>query len=303
MSPNQIGTLAQVEPETILNRVQNQIEPRLASLLDQLQTLSPELLDAMRYSVLAPGKRLRPALCVASAESVGESGDAVLDAAAALEMVHVFSLIHDDLPAIDDDDLRRGIPTCHKKFGEALAILAGDALFSLAFETLSHASAEPKTILKCIQILAKASGTDGLVGGEVSDVLHENRPVTEEALAWIHSRKTGRLIAASCEIGGLLGGASPTQVSALREFGELTGMAFQIADDLLNVTGNASQLGKAVGSDEAKMKATYPALYGVERSKLMAIEASEKAQNIAKELLPTPQSLQFLAHFAVHRLH
>lgn len=260
----------------------------------------------MRYSCLAPGKRLRPALCIASAEAVGgwaqgSEGEAVLDAACAVEMVHCFSLIHDDLPAIDNDSLRRGSPTCHVKFGEALALLAGDALFSRAYEVLSLAHGPADRVLRALQSLSRATGTDGLVGGEVMDVLSEGALVSEEQLEAIHVRKTGALIAASCEIGALLGRGSSEQVASVRAFGLQIGLAFQIVDDLLNELSTAEVLGKAAGSDRVKRKATYPGIHGIEGAKERAAELLDSA---VRELHGLDcRALVGLARYAVERLH
>lgn len=261
-------------------------------LLPSAAVRPQKLHEAMRYSCLAPGKRLRPALCMAAASCVDGSESDGLDAGCAIEMVHAFSLIHDDLPAIDNDDLRRGRPTCHKQFGEAMAILAGDALFALAFEVLSSCSAPADRLLQASRILSRAVGSDGLVGGEVVDVLSEGQEVDHETLEFIHTRKTGALIAAACEIGGLLGGGSELQVQALRCYGEHIGLAFQIADDLLNELSTAEQLGKAVGTDRERKKATYPALHGLEEARaqaqkeaVAAVECLASFGGVAKQLL------------------
>lgn len=257
----------------------------------------------MRYSCLAPGKRIRPALCLASCEASGGTPELALDLAAALEMIHVFSLIHDDLPAIDDDDLRRGLPTCHKKFGEAIAILAGDALFALGFETIakSQLSASEKSL--CMQIVAQASGSNGLVGGEVVDVESEKQPIDAETMEWIHSRKTGALIAASCVVGGIAGGASDKQLFCLDSFGKLIGTAFQITDDVLNETGDAAALGKSVGSDQMREKATYPRLFGLEESKKAAIRMTVLAEIELISEFADANALPSLARYSIERLH
>ena len=225
-----------------------------------------------------------------------------LDAACAIEMVHCFSLIHDDLPAIDNDDLRRGSPTCHVKFGEAVAILAGDALFSLAFDTLANMVGDSARVLKSIAALTRATGSDGLVAGETLDVLSEGKPADRETLVAIHTMKTGALIAASCEIGGLLGGASPEQVAALREHGEQVGLAFQIADDVLNETSTAEQLGKAAGSDRERQKMTYPSLYGLDASRQAAINAAKRGIECIGGMPNDTRFLRELAEFSVERL-
>jgi geranylgeranyl diphosphate synthase type II len=218
-------------------------------------------------------------------------------------MVHAFSLIHDDLPAIDNDDLRRGRPTCHKAFGEAIAILAGDALFALAFETLSAVRAEPDRVVRCLRELSSATGSDGLVGGEVVDVLAEGSHPTPELLHYIHTRKTGSLMAAACAIGAELGGAGPELVRCLRNFGMHLGLAFQIAADILNEVSTPEQLGKAVGSDRQHGKATYPGLHGLDGARRAACEAAEEAGWCLPHDLPNRDLLQEMASFAVHRSH
>jgi geranylgeranyl diphosphate synthase, type II len=289
--------------ETHLKAYQELVDRRLEELLPPESQLPFELHAAMRYSCLAPGKRLRPALCMASAEVFGGDAGRVVDAAAALEMVHCFSLIHDDLPAIDDDDLRRGRPTCHVKYGEAMAILAGDALFALAYQTISEVAGDKDRVLRSVQILARAVGSDGLVGGEVADVQSEGRPLDADILEFIHTRKTGALIAASCEIGALLAGGTAEQVCLLRRFGTHVGLAFQVADDLLNETSTAEALGKAAGTDRLRQKATYPALYGVEASREAAKRAVESGLCDLKELGQPATVLEELACYAVERLY
>jgi geranylgeranyl diphosphate synthase, type II len=279
------------------------VDAQLRQLLPSVETRPAELHSAMRYSCLAPGKRLRPVLCVAAANSLGADQESVLDAACAIEMVHCFSLIHDDLPAIDDDNLRRGVPTLHVKYGEAMAILAGDALFALAFQVLASAPQPAEQIARAMRCMAVASGSDGLVGGEVADVLSEGKAADAETLQFIHSRKTGALIAASCEIGGILAGGNPTQVQALRGYGESIGLAFQIADDVLNETSTLEQLGKAAGSDRERRKATYPSLYGVEESRKKADQAVEQALMALQVPGIKSDLLAELARFAVERLH
>lgn len=255
----------------------------------------------MRYSALAPGKRLRPVLCLASAEAVGGDSEAVIDAACALELVHAFSLIHDDLPAIDNDALRRGRPTCHVQFGEATAILAGDALFAFAFELVSGLDVPADRIVRAVQILAQASGADGLVAGEIVDVLTEGKPYDAPTLEYIHSRKTGALLAASCEMGALLGGGDESQVHALRSYGTHLGLAFQIADDILNETATSDDLGKAAGSDRSRGKATYPHLHGLDGAREAARLAAESAIAALPADLPNRDFLTSLATFTIQR--
>ncbi|MFI5386112.1 MAG: polyprenyl synthetase family protein [Fimbriimonadales bacterium] len=279
------------------------VNARLEQLLPPASAIPSELHAAMRYSCLAPGKRLRPALCMACAQAVGSTPESVLDAACAIEMVHCFSLIHDDLPAIDDDDLRRGQPTCHKRFGEAIAILAGDALFALAFEVLSHVEVRnPESVLRAVQVLTIATGSDGLVGGEVVDVMSEGVPIEADRLLYIHSRKTGALMAAACEIGSILGGGTEEQIAGLKAFGQKVGLAFQIADDILNETADCRTLGKAVGSDRERSKATYAALFGLGQARCLA-EATAREAKQALNGMGAHGFLGDLADFTVQRLH
>jgi geranylgeranyl diphosphate synthase, type II len=290
-----------MDAEARLKTFADLVDIRLAELLPSDQIQPQRLHEAMRYSCLAPGKRLRPGLCMATAETCGQQPAQVLHAACALEMVHTFSLIHDDLPAIDDDDLRRGRPTCHKAFGEAIAVLAGDALFALAYEVLADSPHDAGPVVRCLSILSKAAGSDGLVGGEVVDVESEGKPVEEATLEFIHSRKTGRLIAASCEIGAILSGADEDVVQKLRLFGEEVGLAFQIADDLLNEESTPEALGKAAGTDRVRMKATYPALYGLGAARKKATERVDQAVAHLDGISGT-ELLIGLANFAADRL-
>jgi len=262
-------------------------DDRLDQLLPPVTQVPSELHSAMRYSCLAPGKRLRPALALGCCEAAGASWRAALDVACAVEMIHCFSLIHDDLPALDNDDLRRGQPTCHVKFGEAMAVLAGDAMLALAFEIASE------NLPEAVCELSKATGR--LARGEASDILAEGKAADKETIEFIHANKTGALMSAACAVGAFAGGAS---AEGYREYGEHLGMAFQIADDVLNETATAAVLGKAAGSDRDRAKATYPALYGVEVSRRMARDHAE----LAISCLPTPDEFLIgLAHYSVHR--
>jgi geranylgeranyl diphosphate synthase type II len=275
------------------------VDQRLEELLPPVSFVPTELREAMRYSALAPGKRLRPALAMAAAEALGEITPPVVEAACAIEMVHAFSLIHDDLPAIDNDDLRRGRPTCHVVYGEAVAILAGDALFSLAFSTLAEIQMDAVRVVAAMKVLTQAANR--LVAGETLDVLSEGKAVDPDTLAQIHTEKTGALIAAATEIGGIVGGGTPEQIAALRTYGERVGLAFQIADDILNETGTPEQLGKASGSDRERQKATYPALYGLDKSRKAALEAAAEGVAVLAPL-PRREFLEELARFSVARL-
>lgn len=245
-----------------------------------------EIHEAVRYSVFAGGKRLRPILILAAAEAAGGQGEQALGAAAAIEMIHTYSLIHDDLPAMDDDDFRRGRPTCHKVYGEAMAILAGDALLTQAFILLSTAPAsgnsDSEACLRVIHEIAQAAGTKGMVGGQVVDMLNEDREVDLATLQYLHTHKTGALIRGCLRVGGILGSAGPDQLDALTRYGERIGLAFQIVDDILDLEGSLEALGKQAGSDLRKNKATFPALLGIEESRRWAHRlVSEAKESLA----------------------
>ncbi|HEV3445211.1 MAG TPA: farnesyl diphosphate synthase [Gemmataceae bacterium] len=272
-----------------LSEKRERVERRLRQALEQALEIGegppPALLEAMRYSLLAPGKRLRPLLVVMAAEACGGTDEAASPAACAVEMVHAYSLVHDDLPAMDDDDLRRGLPTCHKKFGEAMAILAGDALLTLAFETLS-ANYPPRTAAGCCRELARGAGAAGMVGGQVEDLAWERGDVAQhtlDALENIHARKTGALFRACLRLGAWAAkGESPAGPEAsvlekLDAYGRCFGQAFQITDDLLDVEGNAAETGKRVQKDAARGKLTYPGFLGIEESRRRAAQLCEAA--------------------------
>jgi len=239
---------------------------------------------------------------MASAVAVGANREAGLDAGCAVELVHCFSLVHDDLPAIDNDDLRRGRPTCHIEFGEAIAILAGDALFALAFDVLAQAAPSPDAGIKAVRTLAIASGPAGLVGGEVSDILAEGQVSSKADVTRIHQRKTGALIQAACEIGAIYGGATPEKVKALSIYGEHAGLAFQISDDLLNELSTSKAIGKSTGSDRQRQKATYPAAFGVEDSKRAAEREVEEALACLSDFGNEADDLRLFARYVVARL-
>jgi geranylgeranyl diphosphate synthase, type II len=259
---------------------------------------------AMRYSLFAGGKRIRPILAIASARAISDgSGNGVEHAAAALELVHTYSLIHDDLPALDNDDLRRGRPTCHKVFGEAMAILAGDALLTLAFEVLSRikeVAAERK--IRLVEELSRAAGTvGGMIGGQVNDLEGERKTPTALLLESIHRAKTGALLRASVRIGGIYAEASDTELAALSRYGEHVGLAFQIVDDLLDVEEPSQALGKTAGKDEAQQKITFPAVYGLERSREMAEEERLQAHVALRAFGDRAERLRQIADFIVRR--
>lgn len=250
------------------------VESALDRLLPPASRPPTRLHEAMRYSVDAGGKRIRPLLVIAAAEACGGTAEAVLPAACALECIHTYSLIHDDLPCMDDDDLRRGKPTNHKVFGETLAVLAGDALQAHAFKLLADNAKvpgiSPAAAAEATAIVAEASSSAGMVGGQAADWLAEGRAVSEDDVLFIHRNKTGALIRASVLAGAVLAGAEPARRAALTGYGEGLGLLFQIVDDVLNVEGDPAKLGKAVGSDAAHGKATFPAVAGLEKSKARA---------------------------------
>lgn len=254
------------------------IEAALERLLPPEDTQPSSIHRAMRYSVFAGGKRIRPVLCLETARMFTDNPGSAIQVGCALELIHTYSLIHDDLPALDNDDLRRGKPTNHKVFGEAIAILAGDALLTLAFQTLASAPVEPDRRLKILAAVASAAGTDrGMIGGQVADIEAERKPVDGAGLEYIHRSKTAALIRASVVAGALAGGAEQQDIARVLNFGEHIGWAFQVVDDLLDVEESSAALGKTAGKDQAQQKATYPALYGLEKSRAIAAELEAKA--------------------------
>jgi geranylgeranyl diphosphate synthase, type II len=261
----------------------------------------PHLAEAIRYCLLAPGKRLRPQLVLLAAETCGGSVDAALPAAVAVEMVHAYSLVHDDLPAMDNDDLRRGRPTCHKQFDEATAILAGDALLARAFETLATAAGPPERRAAFCAELGRAAGAEALVGGQADDLAAEFRHVGLERLQSIHRRKTGALFRASLQLGAIAADASADQQAWLAAYGDHLGHAFQIVDDLLDVAGQEASVGKRVGKDRDHGKVTYPALLGIEESRRGAAELIEQATAALAPFGERATRLRELAEFVGRR--
>ena len=279
-----------------------EIDAALEILLPPETEPPPVIHRAMRYSVFAGGKRLRPILCLESARIFSDSPRGVHSVACALEFIHTYSLIHDDLPALDNDDLRRGRPTCHKQFGEAMAILAGDGLLTRAFEVLSLAELPADRRAAVVREIATAAGTvNGMVGGQVADLEAEGRPIDPQMLEYIHRSKTAALIRASVVSGAIAGGAAGEDVERLRRFGESIGLAFQVVDDILDVEESSATLGKTAGKDQSQKKATYPALYGLEKSRATANALLERAN---AELIPfaaRARRLRELADFLVAR--
>jgi geranylgeranyl diphosphate synthase type II len=263
----------------------------------------PVIHQAMRYSLFAGGKRIRPLLAIASAEAVSDAPVGVESCACALELIHTYSLIHDDLPALDNDDLRRGRPTCHKVYGDAMAILAGDALLTLAFEVLSKLEeTDAERRIELVRELAVASGTvGGMIGGQVNDIEGEGKHPTAALLESIHRAKTGALLRASVRMGAIYSGADAGQLEALTRFGEHVGLAFQIVDDILDVEQSSEALGKTAGKDAAQEKITFPAVYGIERSREMAEQERLEAHLSLQPFDDRAQRLRELADLIVRR--
>ncbi|HVP59588.1 MAG TPA: farnesyl diphosphate synthase [Myxococcaceae bacterium] len=276
------------------------VEALLADRLRRLEAAPRRLVEAMGYSLLAGGKRLRPLLCLAFAEAVkgGTPGTAAEDAACALEYIHTYSLVHDDLPAMDNDDLRRGRPTSHKVHGEAMAILAGDALLTEAFALLATGPEPQRAAL--VARLAQAAGAVGMVGGQVLDIA-EDRPAEEAYLTRLHRAKTGALLRAACTLGVVAEGGTHLQISAAERYGDAVGLAFQIADDVLDVTSSAEAMGKPTGADAAAGRHTYPAVLGLEASRARGRALVAEAFRAVRALEPSPGPLGALARYAVER--
>ena len=285
----------------------NEQQARVDAALDRLtpaESVHPATIHrAMRYSLFAGGKRIRPILCLQGAAAVADDVPGALEAGCALEMIHTYSLIHDDLPALDNDDFRRGKPTSHKVFGEAMAILAGDALFTLAIQTLVSIEAlDAERVRALVKELSFASGTvDGMIGGQVTDIEGEKQTPTPELLDQIHRAKTGALLKASVRMGGICAGAGAPQMTALSAYGEHVGLAFQIVDDILDVEQSSESLGKTAGKDAEQGKITFPAVYGLERSKQMAGDECTKAHDALGPFGQRARRLHEIADLIVRR--
>ena len=283
------------------------VDKTLEQLVPPARTFPPKVFEAMRYSLFAGGKRVRPILAIASAEALGAKTAGLLPIAGALELIHTYSLIHDDLPAMDDDDLRRGRPTCHKVYGEAIAILAGDGLLNRAFEVLSDErrlkTITPARLIAIIRDISSASGAFGMVGGQVVDMESEGTDVDLPTLEYIHTHKTGALIRASVRTGAIYAKASEKRIKALTRYGERIGLAFQIADDILDIVGSQEEIGKDVGSDLKKGKKTYPSFYGIEESRRRAKEVTDQALAALKDFDRKADPLRDLAKYIVARVN
>jgi geranylgeranyl diphosphate synthase type II len=287
-----------MDAEAFLRAKGEKTDRVMAALVDSWADAPTGLLEAMRYSLLGGGKRLRPALALGAAELLTGDDAPAMPAACAIEMIHTYSLIHDDLPAMDDDDLRRGRPTLHKVYGEANAILAGDTLLTMAFDV----AAEPGDA-RVVREIAQAAGVRGMAGGQYLDLASEGRPATLDELRRIHASKTGALIRAAVRCGALLAGAEDGALRALTDYAEHIGLAFQIADDILDVIGDEAALGKPVGSDEANAKATYPSMLGLEESRRLADEAMRNALDALAGFGPEADAYRALARYIVQRDH
>lgn len=278
------------------------VNAQLGQIIPQSTGPGAKLFEAMHYSVFNGGKRLRPALCFAAAEAVSASDSNTTRVAAAIEMIHAYSLIHDDLPAMDDDDLRRGVPTCHIKFDEATAILAGDALQSLAFKQLSELDLSASTSLQLVSLLSDLAGCNGMVTGQAIDLASTGKQLSAEELTYMHNHKTGALIEASVVMGAIATDqASSDQLQALRQFSRAIGLAFQIQDDILDVESSTEELGKSQGSDSANNKATYTSTLGIEKAKSEAERLYQQSLEALSPFGEQAQSLVMLAKFIVHR--
>lgn len=297
-----------VELMNRLEECRRKVDAALDEWMPKVEEIPSALHEAMRYSVFAGGKRLRPFLVLESCKVVGGDEEKALPAACAVEVLHTYTLVHDDLPSMDNDDFRRGKPTCHKVFGEGMAVLCGDALQALAFELLSTKLPErgvtAEVALKCIAVLAQATGSKWLVGGQALDITEQAKGYADrspEKVLLIHERKTAALMQTCCVIGGLIGNATERQLDALKNFGYWLGLAFQITDDILDEIGDPEKLGKSVGKDKQQKKLTYPMIFGLEKSKQLANEAVERAIEALSIFGDEANLLRALARFVLER--
>jgi len=286
------------EKKAIVDKALDEAMPRPSGL-------AGEVITAMNYSLFAGGKRLRPILCIAGAEAVGGSADTVLPVACALELIHTYSLIHDDLPAMDNDDFRRGKPTNHTVFGDALALLAGDGLLTLAFNLMARqgfaCDADKGLLLRVIYLISNAAGYKGMVGGQTVDIAYEGKEPDPSVVEYIHRHKTGSLIATAVTSGAILAGGSEEQEKAINRYGQQIGLAFQIADDVLNVEGDKDMMGKGIGSDRARGKMTYPGVFGIPESKRTQEELVESAIDCLRGFDEKADPLRNIARYIIKR--
>ncbi len=295
----------------IMTDLKSYLETRRLKIDDALVKLinksdcSTSIIEAMMHSLMAGGKRLRPILCMAAADSVGGNGEKIINAGCAIEMIHTYSLIHDDLPAMDNDDLRRGLPTCHKAFDEATAILAGDALNTLAFQVLSSQPTNDHNqalkLLSATHIIANAAGYRGMIDGQMLDIGSEGKKLSFAELEKMHLLKTGALIQASVCTGAILGGGNNVQIKNLEIYSKKIGLAFQVADDILNVEGDPEIMGKAVGTDQNRHKSTYPSILGIKQSKDLALNLINEALFALNSFDETAEPLRTIALYIIER--
>jgi geranylgeranyl diphosphate synthase type II len=294
-----------IDIKTYMAARKAEVETALEGYLPSEEAYPESLHKAMRYSVFSGGKRFRPILCLASFGASGGEGEVVMPVACAIEMIHTYSLIHDDLPCMDDDDLRRGRPTNHKVFGEAIAVLAGDALLTHAIELVVKVAGRelgPERCLRVLEDITRAIGVDGMVAGQVVDMESEGKPVGEDTVSYIHSRKTGALITSTARCGAIAAGADEAIISRMTAYGEKVGLAFQITDDILDVEGGFGDLKSGAGLDSKKQKATYPGVHGLERSKSIAAGLIAEAADVIADLGEGGLPLKGLAELVVERV-
>jgi geranylgeranyl diphosphate synthase type II len=291
-----------VDLKGYLTTGQKEVDRALDRYLPKTSTKPATIHKAMRYSLFAGGKRLRPILCLAAAEACGGLTKSALPLACALECIHTYSLIHDDLPSMDNDDFRRGRPTCHKVFGDGIAVLAGDALLTIAFEIAASAEGWPRYDLRAIfREISVAAGSRKLIAGQVADLEGEGKPTNRAQLRYIHENKTAALLTTSVRLGAMSANAAPTQLRAMSEFGRALGLAFQVIDDILDVTQTSEKLGKSAGKDAAAHKATYPAVLGLEKSRAEAGRLTRQAHAALQPLGKRAETLRWLANYLLER--
>jgi len=294
-----------IKIEQYLDERKTLVDKALQKYMPRPSGLASDVINAMNYSLFAGGKRVRPILCMAGAEAVGGSTDSVVPVACAIELIHTYSLIHDDLPVMDNDDLRRGKPTNHKVFGEAVALLAGDGLLTLAFNLMAGYGAEKevekKALLRVIDLIASAAGYKGMVGGQVVDITYEGKEPDPSVVEYIHRHKTAALIAASVTAGTILAGGNKDEEKSINRYGQQVGLAFQIADDILNIQGDRNIMGKGTGSDKEKGKMTYPSVFGTAESTKIQKELIKNAIESLKGFDNRAEPLRDLARYIINR--